>query len=164
MSPKPTSRPIAASIPRSLRMLPLVLLACAPLILAATAKAKGAAKGASFLGQTSETEPISFKTSANGKQILSFATYVTYDGNCGQGGGPAFEIRPKSIAIHNGKFAVKTLAGIEDTGIKVEPIKVTIKGTISGRKASGTIAEIGGHCTPANGKNPYSETFTVSAK
>lgn len=132
---------------------------------AGTAVAKAPTKG-SYQGLTSESIAVTFKVPAGGKSILNFTTALGYDGKCGQGGGPGFEISVKSIRVSHGKFSATT-KGTLHASVGVTPIEVKISGHISGKKASGTVAETGGKnkCTTVNkGANPYSETFTASTK
>lgn len=130
-----------------------------------TAVAKAPTKG-NYQGLTSENIAVSFKVPAGGKSILNFTTALGYNGKCGQGGGPGFEINVKSIRVSHGKFSATT-KGTLHAAVGVKPINVKISGHISGKKASGTVAETGGknQCTTVNkGANPYSETFTASTK
>jgi hypothetical protein len=147
---------------------PLALaLICALLAGSASVAVAGApVKNGSYSGVTSEKGLVSFKVSANGKRILSFSTAVGYNGKCGQGGGPGFEIKVSSISIHaRGKFAVTVKGTLPGAAIHVSPITVKLSGRISGKHASGTVAQTGDHpCTTTNvGANPYSETFTATA-
>jgi hypothetical protein len=156
---------------RGLRALPLAAVACMPLALLASGaaakghgKSKGPVKGATYTGTTSEMETLSFKVSTSGRDVLSLTTDIGYDGACGQGGGPGFDVDVKSIAIEKGgKFSAKTTGVFPSSTLKVEPMKLKVTGTIDGATASGSVAEVGGKCkAPASG-NPYSETFTAKA-
>jgi hypothetical protein len=142
-------------------------LACALLVGATgAAVAKAPTKG-NYQGLTSERTAVTFKVSSGGKRVLNFSTSLGYNGKCGQGGGPGFEIKVKSMRVSHGKFAAATEGTLTGALVVVKPIKVKVSGRISGKKASGTVAETGGknQCTTLNkGANPYSATFTASAK
>lgn len=132
---------------------------------AGTAIAKAPTKG-NYQGLTSERIAVTFNVPGGGKRILNFTTALGYDGKCGQGGGPGFEINVKSIRVSHGKFSATT-KGTLHASVVVTPISVRISGRIAGKKASGTVAETGSKnkCTTINkGANPYSETFTASTK
>ncbi|HEU0249996.1 MAG TPA: hypothetical protein VFR48_04655 [Solirubrobacteraceae bacterium] len=132
---------------------------------AGTAVAKAPTKG-NYQGLTSEKIAVTFEVSAGGKNILNFTTALGYNGKCGQGGGPGFEIKVKAIRVSHGKFSATT-KGTLHAAVVVKPIDVKISGHISGKKATGTVAQTGGKnkCTTIDkGANPYSETFTASTK
>lgn len=122
-------------------------------------------KNAGYSGLTSEKGLVSFKVSPNGKRILNFVTTLGYNGKCGQGGGPGYEIKIGSIAIHaHGKFAATTKGRLPSALVHVKPITVKLSGHISGKHAGGTVAQVGFFpCTTVQkGANPYSETFTAA--
>jgi hypothetical protein len=154
---------------RRVRALPSVALACALLAVGAGAVAaksvKGPLKGAAYGGTTSERVPVTFKVSGNGKRIVSFSTSLGYDGDCGQGGGPAFEVKIPSIAIAaGGRFSATAKGTLSGAIAHVEPITVKVAGRISGAKASGTVRQPGNVCqAPHKGRLSYSETFTAGA-
>jgi hypothetical protein len=140
------------------------VLPCALLILAAAAgAARAPTKGATYSGMTSPpgASAVTFKVSANGKQVLNFATYLGYDGKCGQGGGPTYKVKARSLALHGGRFA-GTAKGTLGT---IKPVTVKISGRIAGPNASGSVVEPAGfRCKSIDkGANAYSETFTAKA-
>jgi hypothetical protein len=116
----------------------------------------------SYEGTTGKTggASVTFTVAANGKRILGFSTSLGYNGKCGQGGGPGFEIKVASMAISKkGAFSAKTTGTFPAAGVK--SIKVSVSGHISGSKASGTVLEPGDRCSSSSA-NPYSETFTAT--
>jgi hypothetical protein len=151
------------------RSLLVSVLACALLALTANAIAakssKAPVKGATYTGSTSERVPVTFKVAKNGKRIQGFTTRLGYNGQCGQGGGPSFEIKIASIAIRaGGKFAASTKGTFSGATVHVPPIAVKVSGRIAGRSAGGAVFEPGKPCTTLHkGKLPYSETFTATA-
>ncbi|HVR06027.1 MAG TPA: hypothetical protein VMS02_08290 [Solirubrobacteraceae bacterium] len=139
-------------------------LLCALLILAAAAvAAKAPIKGASYRGMTSPpgASSVTFKVSANGKQVLNFTTHLGYNGKCGQGGGPTYEVKAHVLALHGGRFA-GTAKGTLGT---IKPVTVKISGRIAAGNASGSVVEPAGfRCKSIDkGANAYSETFTAKA-
>lgn len=150
---------------RLTKLTSIVAIALFTFGVAGVAVAKAPSKG-SYQGLTSENIAVTFRVPAGGKSILNFTTALGYNGKCGQGGGPGFEINVKSIHVSHGKFSATT-KGTLHASVVVNPITVKISGNISGKKATGTVAETGGknQCTTLNkGANPYSETFTASTK
>lgn len=147
---------------------PLALaLVCALLVLAAVAaatKAPKPVKGATYSGMTSEQSPVTFKVSKSGNQIKAFTALLAYNGHCGQGGGPGYEVVVGTMGIGaGGKFSTTTKAALKGVSA-VKPVKVKVSGRISGHSASGSIVEPGNHCSaPHAGTLPYSETFTARA-
>lgn len=153
-------------------MLGLLTIALACVLLgAATAVALAAkshshakhAEPGSYSGTTSKPGevPVTFKVSANGKHILQFSTSLGYDGKCGQGGAPSYEVKVASMAISSkGTFAAVTKGTFPVKSVK--PIKVKVSGRISGGTASGRVFKPGAHCSATNKANPFSETFTAS--
>ncbi len=149
-------------------LLPIcVLLAGATGALAAShgkhEHAKHAMPG-SYSGLTSKPGgvPVTFTVSANGKQVLSFSTQLGYDGKCGQGGGPGYEVKVKSMAISaKGTFSATVKGKFPVAAAKVKPVKVKVSGHISGSAASGVVFVPGDKCSNNSHENPYSETFTA---
>jgi hypothetical protein len=149
------------------------LLACALLCFATAAlAAKGHGKKhakhaqpGSYSGKTSESGEIAFTVSSNGKKILSFSTSLGYDGKCGQGGGPGYEVKVASMAITaKGSFSASVMGTFPVASAKVKPIKVKVSGHISGGSASGMVFKPGALCSKSNHANPYSESFTATRK
>jgi hypothetical protein len=141
------------------------ILACALLASATVVSAaKAPVKNGSYTGITSERINVAFKVSANGKRVQNFTTSLGYDGKCGQGGGPGFEIKVSSMRVARGKFSAST-KGTLSAAVSVKPINVKVSGRVSGKIATGTVAQVGAFlCTTGTkGANPYSETFTASA-
>jgi hypothetical protein len=144
-------------------------LAFALLVLGASATAakspKAPVKGATYTGSTSEQIPVTFGVAKSGRRIQGFTTRLGYNGQCGQGGGPSYEIKVRSMGIGaGGKFAATTKGTLSNVAIHVKPVKVKITGRIAGRTASGTVFEPGNPCTTLHkGKPAYSETFTAAA-
>jgi hypothetical protein len=105
---------------------------------------------------------VTFQVSSNGRKVLNFKTRLGYDGKCGQGGGPSYEVHASPIAIgRTGRFTATT------RGV-LGPFHATvvISGRIRGREASGTLEVPGLHCaTGAHpGANPYFASFTAHAR
>jgi hypothetical protein len=147
---------------------PLALASLCALLagFAGVAFAGAPVKSGSYSGVSSEKGLVSFKVSANGKRILNFVTSLGYNGKCGQGGGPGYEIKAGQITIHaNGKFAATVKGRLPSASVQVKPITVKLSGHISGKRAQGSVAQVGFFpCTTVHkGANPYSETFTASA-
>lgn len=155
--------------PRRVRGLFVVMLSSALLAFTASALAakshNNPVKGATYRGTTSEQLPVTFKVAKNGKRIQGLTTRLGYDGNCGQGGGPSYEIKVSSITIRaGGKFLATTRGTLSGTPIPVKPITVKVSGRISGRSASGKVFQPRNICAaPNKGKLAYSETFTAAA-
>jgi hypothetical protein len=152
---------------RARGLLALALLG-ALLVCAAAAAAKAPVKGAKYTGVTSSpgSSPVTFAVSANGKRILKFTAHLGYNGKCGQGGGPTYEVKAGSIPIRaGGKFSATTKGTLSGTALAVKPVTVKISGRISGRTAIGSVVEPGGlRCkTTHKGANSYSATFTAKA-
>ncbi len=142
----------------------LTVLVFALLALAAAAVAAKPLKRASYSGTTSEQTRVTFKVSRSGKQIEAFNARLGYNGHCGQGGGPSYDVLVHTIEIgHGGKFSTTTKAALKGVP-SVKPVTVKVSGRISGRSANGSIVEPGNHCSaPHAGVLPYSETFTARA-
>ncbi len=111
-----------------------------------------------YAGMSSEKAAVTFTVS--GRTIRSFKTTIGYNGKCGQGGGPGFNIDASKVSLaKNGTFsATITLVG---PGKAVPNHTGTLKGKASGSKVSGTIVDL----TTAKFKcNGYTETFTATHK
>lgn len=171
MSPSHRS---ARRAPRSRIGLLASLLACALLCFGAAAfAAKAHGKHAkhtqpgSYSGKTAKPGevPVTFMVSANGKKILNFSTTLGYNGKCGQGGGPGYEVKVASMAITaKGSFSASVTGTFPVGAAKVKPIKVKVSGHISGSSASGTVFKPGATCSKSNHADPYSESFTATRK
>lgn len=106
--------------------------------------------------------PVTFTVSSNGKKVLSFSTTLGYNGTCGQGGGPGYEVKVKSMAISaKGAFSATVKGTFPVAAAKVKPVKVKVSGHISGSSASGVVFVPGDTCSNNSHANPYSETFTA---
>jgi hypothetical protein len=131
----------------------------------AGAQAAGPAKGATYRGATGKpgNNPISFKVARDGRHVTGLSTHLGYDGKCGQGGGPNFEVRASSITLKgNGRFSRVVTATLGPFKVKIQ-----IAGRIKGRKATGTIEEVPANTCkgpPNDGANAYFETFSATAK
>jgi hypothetical protein len=132
------------------------------LILAAVALAakQPSPKPGSYAGTSSEKSPVTFKVSKSGTSIESFKTALGYNGKCGQGGGPPYEIAASTIAIKHGRFSIaKTFKG---PVASIPPKKGKITGRFSGNTVSGT-ASVNLN-SEFHGCSAYSETFTATWK
>jgi hypothetical protein len=142
-----------------------VIAALAPGAAAAQAAVRatgstGAVKPGAYAGTTSESSPVSFTVAANHASVTSFKALLAYNGKCGQGGGPGFEVTVAKTAISKSGTFVATATA---TAGKAKGV-ISISGTLSGGSAHGTLSE---HkpffvCPAPNQKvNPYFETFTA---
>lgn len=146
-------------------LLPVLVLALLVLAaVAAAAKTPKPVKGATYSGTTSEQIPVTFKVSRSGNQIKAFTTRLAYNGHCGQGGGPSYEIAVGTMGVGaGGRFSATTKAAFKGVSA-IKPVTVKVSGRISGRSASGSVVEPGNRCSaPHKGVLPYSETFTARA-
>jgi hypothetical protein len=144
-------------------LLPVCLLFAGATGALAASHSKHATPG-SYSGVTSKPGgvPVTFTVSANGKKVLSFSTQLGYDGKCGQGGGPGYEVKVKSMAITaNGAFSATVKGTFPVAAAKVKPVKVKVSGHISGGAASGVVFVPGDKCSNNSHENPFSETFTA---
>jgi hypothetical protein len=112
-----------------------------------------AAAGA-YSGTTSERQPVSFKIVGRGTAITNFATTLSYNGKCGQGGGPNYNAKAARIAIGAGgkfskKITLKLTAAVHAPG--------RIFGTASASKVSGTVVQF----FKGKANKCYTETFTA---
>ena len=126
---------------------------------AALASAAGAAVAAnhvdsgSYFGTNSEHGTVTFKVVDNGAAITNFRTQIGYNGKCGQGGGPGYNVVISRITIPaNGKFSKKTtlkLLTFHAPGV--------VSGKASGSKVTGKVVQF------LHGKpnKCYVETFTA---
>jgi hypothetical protein len=157
MTPVPSRR----RSPRAIATVPLAALALA--LLAASALA-GVKKGATYRGTTSEQrQAVSFKVSSNGRKILNFVTRLGYNGKCGQGGGPSYEVHVPSMSITSGG----SFKGKVAVSLGPSQASVSVSGRIKGSKAGGVVEDPAAlRCTsqPNLGANSYRETFLAKAK
>ncbi|MHB1539546.1 MAG: hypothetical protein ACYCUM_13340 [Solirubrobacteraceae bacterium] len=156
----------AAPQARTATLLVAISACCTVLAAAGSALAAGGAKplvGVAYTGRTSQRSAVSLRVSKNGSDVLSFTTRIGYSGQCGQGGGPVYSVKVKSMRLSKAiTFSVEAKGTLPSAAAKLEPIPLRITGRIKGGTASGSIAEIGGRCQTRRG-NPYAETFTASA-
>lgn len=129
---------------------------------AAIAEASGKTvkvKAGTYSGMNSEHSPVSFKIV--GRTINGFATQVGYNGSCGQGGGPGYQIRVKRTAIaKNGTFSTKiTLVGPVKS---VKNQKGMLSGKVSGGKVSGKIVDLTVEHGTGFCQKGYNETFSAA--
>jgi hypothetical protein len=143
-----------------------ILLVVALLAFASAASALAAVKPGTYAGTTSEKGTVAFTVTGGGKSISGFATSDGYNGKChfhgGAGGMANFSISIPTIPIAtNGAFAGTAKA-------KLGPFSGTfqVKGKVEGRKASGTIDQVGSTCGKGSqdpSVHDYLETFQASA-
>lgn len=139
---------------------------CATLAASGSALAAGGgklAKGATYKGRTSEHTAVSFKLSRSGGAVLSFATRIGYDGACGQGGGPVYDVKVGSMRLSKaGMFVARAEGKFPSSAIKLKPIQLLVVGRVTGRSAHGSVKEMGASCQSGKG-DPYAETFRARA-
>jgi hypothetical protein len=107
----------------------------------------------SYTGTTSEHIAVTFKVVSGGHAITNFKTEIGYNGKCGQGGGPGYNVVISRIAIAaNGKFSKKTTLKLLQFHAPGE-----VSGTASGSKVTGKVEQF------LHGKvnKCYVETFTA---
>ena len=112
------------------------------------------AKSGSYRGTTSENVSVTFKIKSGA--ISNFSTFLGYNGQCGQGGGPAYQAKASRIAIGaGGKFSKKVTLAFAPAHIKAPG---RISGTAKGSSVHGTVVQY------LHGKpnKCYTETFTAS--
>jgi hypothetical protein len=123
-------------------------LATAGVALAATAPATG-----KYFGTNSEHDSVTFKVVQHGTAITGFKTTLGYNGKCGQGGGPGYNVSIARIAIPaSGKFSKKTtlrVAGVSAPG--------EVTGKASAFEVTGKVVQF------LHGKTNkcYTETFSA---
>ncbi|HTU87320.1 MAG TPA: hypothetical protein VMF57_17195 [Solirubrobacteraceae bacterium] len=135
------------------RRLISIVAVCAGLLVTGTALAATSVFPGSYFGTTSEHGTVALKVVAHGPAITSFKSSLGYDGKCGQGGGPDFNVSVSRIAIgKGGKFSKRTtlkLASNHTVGV--------VSGKASGSRVTGKIV---GYLV--NKPNPcYTETFSA---
>ncbi|HEY5318128.1 MAG TPA: hypothetical protein VIJ20_09110 [Solirubrobacteraceae bacterium] len=133
----------------------LLVLAVAPVL--ASAAGRGPVKGAKYSGSVGPGYPMSFKVSANGKDVDDLV--VAFEETCGPGAG---SVAPKfhyaTLAISGGKFSG---ASTDHFG-KTTSDRLHISGTFSGHDATGKVSVLAKikslpNCT-------QTEPFTAKAK
>ena len=112
----------------------------AALLIAPTASAADARKGASYMGKTSQGETIAFDVSTSGKRVLYLDTALAY--KCtGEHDGQAGSFLLDAIKLKKGAFSTRQeLKGMSEESI-VQGGTGTVKGTFKkkGNRAVGTI-------------------------
>jgi hypothetical protein len=130
-----------------------IVVACAGLLVTGTALAASSVFTGSYFGTTSEHGTVTFKVVTHGPAITSFKSSLAYNGKCGQGGGPDFNVNVSRITIGTGgKFSKRTTLKL---------FKTTAAGQVSG-KASGS--RVTGKILEFVGGKPnkcYTETFSA---
>jgi hypothetical protein len=125
------------------------------LITAGTAVAAEAVITGTYFGTNSEHGTVTFKVVAGGTAITGFKTDLGYNGKCGQGGGPGYNVSVSRIAIPaSGKFAKKTTLKVLTFHAPGE-----VSGKASGDRVTGKVVQF------LHGKpnKCYTETFTATA-
>jgi hypothetical protein len=121
---------------------------------ASTAVAESGVNAGSCSGTASEHATVTFKVVSGGATLTGFKSTLSYNGKCGQGGGPDFNVNVSRIAIGaGGTFAQKTTLKLFSTHAPGE-----VSGKASGSRVTGKIVEF------LNGKpnKCYTETFSAS--
>lgn len=130
------------------------------LVLAAVAlAAKKAPKPGAYAGISSEKSPVTFKVSKGGVSVQGFKTAIGYDGKCGQGGGPGYEVAIAKIPIKKGSFSITT--SFKGPVASVPPKQGRVTGRFSGKTVTGTVA------IPSlkfHGCGAYTETYSATWK
>lgn len=125
-------------------------------MLTAAAISQAAIKPGTYTGQSSEHQLVTVKI--QGHTIKSLKTTIGYNGKCGQGGGPGYNIDAKNVKIgKHGSFS----AHIKLRGIvpAIKAVNGTLKGKAANGKVHGTITDL---VTAKFACNGYVETFTVT--
>jgi hypothetical protein len=131
----------------------LPLIGCTLLVTAGVAAAATPLSVGKYFGSNSEHNTVTFKAVSHGTAITGFKTTLGYNGKCGQGGGPGYNVSIAKIAIPaNGKFSKKTTLRL---GSLHAPGQVS--GTASGFSVKGKVVQF------FNGKpnKCYTETFSA---
>jgi hypothetical protein len=119
--------------------------------------------GDRYIGETSQGQATTIIVSADGHSVNAILSAIAYDGLCGKrpSGLPYQILWKRTAAIRrDGQFNVLT-NGMTASGAS---LPVTVHGTFSGSRVSGTIAETGrtAHCQrPRQRENPYLVTFSA---
>jgi hypothetical protein len=137
------------------RAVTVVGAACVALASATTAFAANQVTAGIYSGTTSEHGPVTFKVVSGGHAITNFKTQLGYNGKCGQGGGPGYNVVISRIAIPaSGKFAKKTTLKLLQFHAPGE-----VTGTASGNKVTGRVVQF----LHGKANKCYLETFTARA-
>ena len=130
------------------------LVAVGVLVTAGAALGAGKVATGSYAGTTSEHGAVAFKVVSHGTAITSFKTTLAYNGKCGQGGGPDYNVSISRIAISaNGKFDKRTTLKLLSFHAPGE-----VSGKASGDRVTGKVVQF------LHGKpnKCYTETFTAT--
>ena len=130
--------------------------ACVALAAATAAFAANRVSAGGYSGTTSEHGPVTFNVSSGGHAITNFKTQLGYNGKCGQGGGPGYNVVISRMTIPaNGKFSKKTTLKLLQFHAPGE-----VTGLASGGKVTGKVVQF------LHGKvnKCYVETFTASLR
>jgi hypothetical protein len=120
---------------------------------AGAAFAAGHLTPGTYSGTTSEHQSVTFKVVSTGPAITNFKTTLGYNGKCGQGGGPGYNVVISRIAIPgNGEFSKRTTLKLLQLHAPGE-----VTGKASGSKVTGKVEQF------LHGKvnKCYVETFTA---
>lgn len=91
----------------------------------------------SYSGTTSEHQPVTFKVVSNGHAITNFKSTLGYNGKCGQGGGPGYNVVISRIAIPaSGEFSKRTTLKLLQFHAPGE-----VTGKASGTKVTGKVEQ-----------------------
>jgi len=107
----------------------------------------------SYSGTTSERIAVTFKVASGGHAITNFKTQIGYNGKCGQGGGPGYNVVISRIEISpSGSFSKRTTLKLLQFHAPGE-----VSGKASGDKVTGKVVQF------LHGKvnKCYVETFTA---
>lgn len=130
------------------------LAAAGVLATAGAAFAAGQVSAGSYKGTTTEGGPVTLKVVDGGHAITNFKTQLGYNGKCGQGGGPGYNVVISRIEIPtSGKFSKKTTLKLAQLHAPGE-----VSGKASGAQVKGKVVQF------FDGKpnKCYTETFTTS--
>jgi hypothetical protein len=131
-----------------------LFVVCLLLTTAGAALAAAKVSTGNYFGTTSERVAVTFKVVAGGNAITGFKTGLGYNGKCGQGGGPGYNVNVSRIAIAaDGKFSKKTTLKILTFHAPGE-----VSGKASGDRVTGKVVQF------LHGKpnKCYTETFTAT--
>ena len=133
--------------------LAIALGSCAVLATAGAAVAADHVDSGSYFGTNSEHGTVTFTVVDNGAAIKNFRTQIGYNGKCGQGGGPGYNVFISRIAIPaNGKFSNKTTLKI---------LKFHAPGEVSGKASGGKVTGKVVQFLHGKPNKCYVETFTA---
>ena len=96
---------------------------------------------------------VTFKVVSGGAAISNFKTQLGYNGTCGEGGGPGYNVVIPRIAIPaNGKFSKKTTLKI---------LSFHAPGEVSGKASGGKVTGMVVQSLHGKPNKCYVETFTA---